>query len=74
MDSVNGQRSDSRTGWIDGNNSPNLVVLTGHMGTKILFSDKKDAKGNAIATGVEFQASDGAPVYSVTANKEVIVS
>lgn len=74
MDSGNGARSDSRTGYIDGNTSPNLVVLTGQMGTKILFSDKKDAKGNAVATGVQFQAADGATSYTVNANKEVIVS
>lgn len=74
MDSANGARSDSRTGYIDNNQSPNLVVLTGHMGTKIIFSDKKDAKGNAVATGVQFQAYDGAQTYTVNANKEVIVS
>jgi choline dehydrogenase-like flavoprotein len=74
MDSRNGQRSDSRRGYIDNNNSPNLVVLTGQMGTKIVFSDKKDKNGNVVATGVQFAAADGATTYTVTANKEVIVA
>ncbi|BEI89037.1 uncharacterized protein CcaverHIS019_0203990 [Cutaneotrichosporon cavernicola] len=74
MDAAQGARSDSRTGYIDNNNSPNLVVLTGHQGTKIIFSDKKDKNGNLVATGVQFAAADGATTYSVTANKEVIVS
>lgn len=74
MDARNGARSDSRTAYIDNNNSPNLVVLTGQMGTKIIFSDKKDKDGNVVATGVQFSAADGATSYTVKANKEVIVS
>ncbi|GMK59557.1 hypothetical protein CspeluHIS016_0801630 [Cutaneotrichosporon spelunceum] len=74
MDTAQGSRSDSRTAYIDKNTSPNLVVLTGHMGTKIIFSDNKDKNGNVVATGVQFAAADGATTYTVTANKEVIVS
>ncbi|KLT39838.1 FAD/NAD(P)-binding domain-containing protein [Cutaneotrichosporon oleaginosum] len=74
MDARQGIRSDSRRGYIDNNNSPNLVVLTRQTGTKIVFSDKRDKNGNLVATGVEFSSGSGAPSYKVTVNKEVIVA
>ena len=45
----------------------NLVVLTGHLATKINFD-------GTTATGVTFAATAGGTAYTVIANKEVILA
>jgi hypothetical protein len=68
-------RSDAMAGYIRPNPPrPNLVILTDQQVTQILFNGTTDANGNIIASGVSFQANANAPVYSVQANKEVILS
>ncbi|KAL7413404.1 GMC oxidoreductase-domain-containing protein [Mrakia frigida] len=69
----NQTRSDSKAGYI----TPlpprsNLVILTGYQVTKVNFNST--TSGAAVAGGVSFSASKGSTVYSVTANKEVILS
>ncbi|WOO79069.1 Glucose oxidase [Vanrija pseudolonga] len=75
LNPVNQTRSDSLRGYIQAAPPrPNLVILTGQQGTKLLFNGTKDAKGNVAATGVQFQAAPGAPVYTVNVTQEVIVT
>ncbi|BEI80935.1 hypothetical protein CcaverHIS002_0200950 [Cutaneotrichosporon cavernicola] len=71
----NQTRCDSKAGYIDSRpDLPNLFILTGQQVTEVLFNGTKDADGNDIASGVSFSAYEGAPVYSVQANKEVILA
>lgn len=73
MDAAKGQRSDSRTAYIDPKASfPNLTVLSRQQVTKIMFNNTTG--GNMTANGVQFQADAASTQYSVFANKEVIVS
>jgi choline dehydrogenase-like flavoprotein len=51
----------------------NLILLTGAQATKILFSGKKDGKGNLEATGVAYVGRDNA-TYQARVSKEVILS
>ncbi|TXT11199.1 hypothetical protein VHUM_01950 [Vanrija humicola] len=75
LNPVNQTRSDSLRSYIHAlPPRSNLVILTGQQGTKLLFNGTKDSKGNAAATGVEFQAAPGAPVYTVNVTKEVILT
>ena len=72
---VNGSRSDAMAGYI--NPLPprrNLVILTGQQVTQVVFNGSTDASGNAIASGVRFQAYAGAQSYSAVANREVILA
>lgn len=71
----NQTRCDSKAGYISSiPPRQNLVILTGQQVTGILFNGTKDASGNAIASGVKFSPWDGGQVYSVQANKEVILA
>lgn len=75
LDANHGQRSDSKTAYLDPNTArTNLVVLTGQQGTKILFNGTKDTSGNVVASGVQFQSDAAGTSYTVNANKEVIVT
>lgn len=71
----NQTRCDSKAGYIDSQpDRANLVILTNQQVTEVLFNGTKDASGNAVASGVSFSASSGSAVYSVQANKEVILA
>ncbi|KLT41370.1 hypothetical protein CC85DRAFT_276212 [Cutaneotrichosporon oleaginosum] len=72
---ANQTRCDSKAGYIDSQpNRDNLVILTGQQVTEVLFNGSTDASGNIIASGVSFSASSGGAIYSVQANKEVILA
>lgn len=71
----NQTRCDSKAGYIDSQpDRPNLVILTRQQVTEVLFNGTKDDAGNDVASGISFTANDGAAVYSVQANKEVILA
>ncbi|KAL7415432.1 hypothetical protein BDY24DRAFT_369258 [Mrakia frigida] len=73
LNTANQTRSYSKSGYIDSLPArSNLVILTGFQVTKINWNST--TAGAAVAGGVSFSASSGAQVFSVTANKEVIVS
>jgi hypothetical protein len=48
------------------------VILTGYQVTEVKWNST--TSGSAVAGGVSFSAAKGSTVYSVTANKEVILS
>lgn len=68
------QRSSSRTGYLDSIDTErtNIHVLTGHQATKVLLdtSDPNSVK----ATGVQYATNASAPLLTVNAAKEVIIS
>lgn len=70
----NWHRSSSRTGYLDpiDTERANIHVLTGHQATKVLL-DTSD-KDNVKATGVQYGTGADAPLLTVNAAKEVIVS
>ncbi|CDU25119.1 related to Glucose oxidase [Sporisorium scitamineum] len=70
---TNWTRSFSRTAYLDPvTYRTNLDVLTGHLVTKVTFNSTSGSQG-AVASGVEFSASDGAHSQPVYARKEVIL-
>ncbi|GAA5921451.1 hypothetical protein JCM3775_003055 [Rhodotorula graminis] len=62
----NWTRSYSANGYLV-NYGTNLVVLTGHQATKIVFD-------GTTATGVEFSAGAGNETFTVSASQEVVLS
>ncbi|WOO81976.1 Dehydrogenase xptC [Vanrija pseudolonga] len=75
LNPTNQSRVDSKIGYIDPlPPRANLFILTGQQVTGIVFNGTKDASGNVVASGVSFSAGSGQTVYSVQANKEVILS
>ncbi|KAI5302149.1 hypothetical protein KEM56_000986, partial [Ascosphaera pollenicola] len=65
-------RSFSRNGYIDSfMHRPNLFILTENQATKIVFNEDTEP---IVATGVSYSQGPGAPVYTVRARKEVILS
>lgn len=70
----NWHRSSSRTGYLDpiDTERTNIHVLTGHQATKVLL-DTSD-KDNVRATGVQYGTGADAPLLTVNAAKEVIIS
>lgn len=75
LDASTQSRSDSRTSYLDPNKGrENLFVLTHHQATRIFFNGTKDASGNLVASGVEFQMEAGAPLRKAYTAKEIIVS
>ncbi|SHO78726.1 Uncharacterized protein MSYG_3073 [Malassezia sympodialis ATCC 42132] len=70
---TNWTRSWSRSGYIDPNVArSNLVILTDHQATQILF-DTSNSK-NVKATGVKFKHDRNSREYTVNAGREVILS
>lgn len=69
IDPAKQARSYAKNGYYDPIESTrsNLVVLTDHQATRILFDGTK-------ATGVEFAASASGPRHTVLASKEVILA
>nr|QFZ88923.1 glucose oxidase [Basidioascus sp.] len=73
LNTVNMSRSDPKAGYIDPMPPrDNLVVLTNHQVTKILWKTDRDGN-NVVADGVEF-GPDNENLSQVKVNKEVILS
>lgn len=74
INAQNWHRSSSRTGYLDpiDTERTNIHVLTGHQATKVLLdtSDPSSVK----ATGVQYAANATAPLLTVNAAREVIIS
>lgn len=74
INAQNWHRSSSRTGYLDpiDTERTNIHVLTGHQATKVLL-DTSDPN-NVKATGVQYGTAANAPLQTVNAAKEVIIS
>lgn len=73
---ISQNRSTPYTAWIldRAGNRTNLVILTGHRVTCVVWQENTSANSTPIARGVEFQASPNTPSYFVAVNKEVIIA
>ncbi|CUA68292.1 Versicolorin B synthase [Rhizoctonia solani] len=72
LNPTNFTRSNSLAGYITPvGPRKNLMILTGMQATSLVWGTK--GSSGAVATGVNFAASNGAQAYSVKASKEVIL-